>query len=97
MEPVSASPLATPNYMTSPSKRAARARALAQMSTTPATPLHTPFASRLLRAEASAPRTASSRRPQTGRRSFTGTSVRFVDEELPESPTDGRRSANRRP
>lgn len=97
-EPVSASPLATPNYMTSPSKRAARARALAQMSTTPATPLHTPFASRLLRAEASAARTASSRRPRTGRRSsIAGTSVRFVDEELPESPTDGRRSANRRP
>jgi protein SFI1 len=97
MEPVSASPLATPSYMTSPSKRAARARALAQMSTTPATPLHTPFASRLLRAEASASRTTSSRRPQTGRRSLTGTSVRFVDEELPESPTDGRKSANRRP
>lgn len=97
IDPVSASPLATPNYMTSPSKRAARARALAQMSTTPATPLHTPFASRLLRAEASAPRTASTRRPQTGRRSLTGTSVRFVDEDLPESPTDGRRSANRRP
>ncbi|KAJ5682555.1 hypothetical protein N7462_005720 [Penicillium macrosclerotiorum] len=98
LDPVSASPLATPSYMTSPSKRAARARALAQMSTTPATPLHTPFASRLLRAEASAPRTASSRRPQTGRRSLTGTSVRFVDEEsLPESPTDGRKSANRRP
>ncbi|KAJ5883128.1 uncharacterized protein N7473_010014 [Penicillium subrubescens] len=97
MEPVSASPLATPNYMTSPSKRAARARALAQMSTTPATPLHTPFASRLLRAEASAPRNASSRRPQPSRRSLTGTSVRFVDEELPESPTDGRKSANRRP
>ncbi|KAJ5167114.1 uncharacterized protein N7482_005895 [Penicillium canariense] len=97
LEPVSASPLATPNYMTSPSKRAARARALAQMSTTPATPLHTPFASRLLRAEASAPRTTSSRRSQTGRRGMTGTSVRFVDEELPESPTDGRKSANRRP
>ncbi|CEO59360.1 hypothetical protein PMG11_04037 [Penicillium brasilianum] len=97
MEPVSASPLATPSYMTSPSKRAARARALAQMSTTPATPLHTPFASRLLRAEASASRNTSSRRPQTGRRSLTGTSVRFVDDELPESPTDGRKSANRRP
>ncbi|EPS25285.1 hypothetical protein PDE_00218 [Penicillium oxalicum 114-2] len=95
IDPVAASPLATPNYMTSPSKRAARARALAQMSTTPATPLHTPFASRLLRAEALAPRSASSRRSQPGRRTMTGTSVRFVDEELPESPTDSRRSANR--
>lgn len=94
---VSASPLATPSYLTSPSKRAARARALAQMSTTPATPLHTPFASRLLRASNSAAQTASSFRPRTGRRTSIGTSVRFVDEELPESPTDGRRSANRRP
>lgn len=94
---VSASPLATPSYMTSPSKRAARARALAQMSTTPATPLHTPFASRLLRASNSAAQSASSLRPRAGRRSSIGTSVRFVDEELPESPTDGRRSSNRRP
>lgn len=94
---VSASPLATPSYMTSPSKRAARARALAQMSTTPATPLHTPFASRLLRASSNAAQTASSFRPRAGRRSSMGTSVRFVDEELPESPTDSRRSANRRP
>lgn len=92
-----ASPLATPSYMTSPSKRAARARALAQMSTTPATPLHTPFASRLLRASASTNPVASSMRPRTGRRSSMGTNVRFVDEELPESPTDGRKSANRRP
>ncbi|KAJ5082384.1 Sfi1 spindle body [Penicillium argentinense] len=96
-EPVSASPLATPSYMSSPSKRAARARALAQISTTPATPLHTPFASRLLRASNPAAQTTSSLRPRTGRRSSMGTSVRFVDEELPESPTDGRRSANRRP
>ncbi|KAJ5161682.1 Sfi1 spindle body [Penicillium capsulatum] len=99
-EPVSTSPVVTPNYNTSPSKRAARARALAQMSTTPSTPLQTPFASRLLRAEVSAPRTNSSLRPRTGRRSSVGTSVRFVDEtleELPESPTDGRRSSSRRP
>ncbi|KAJ5618863.1 RAVE complex protein Rav1 C-terminal [Penicillium lagena] len=98
-EPVSASasPLATPSYMNSPSKRAARARALAQMSTTPATPLRTPFASRLLRVNSAAAYTTSSRRPRTGRRNSIGTSVRFVDEELPESPTEGRRSANRRP
>lgn len=92
-----ASPLATPSYTASPSKRAARARALAQMSTTPATPLHTPFASRLLRASASANQIASSTRSRTGRRSSIGTNVRFVDEELPESPTDGRKSANRQP
>jgi protein SFI1 len=96
-DPISASPLATPNFTTSPSKRAARARALAQMSTTPATPLRTPFASRLLRAGTTTALTTSSKRPRTGRRSSVGTSVRFVDEEPPESPTDGRRSANRRP
>ncbi|KAJ5658720.1 Sfi1 spindle body [Penicillium longicatenatum] len=95
-EPISASPLATPSYLTSPSKRAARARALAQMSTTPATPLHTPFASRLLRADSTG-RSASSLRPRTGRGNSIATSVRFVDDDLPESPTDGRKSANRRP
>ncbi|KAJ5466116.1 RAVE complex protein Rav1 C-terminal [Penicillium desertorum] len=96
-DPISASPLVTPNFTTSPSKRAARARALAQMSTTPATPLRTPFASRLLRAGTTTALSTSSKRPRTGRRSSVGNSVRFVDEEPPESPTDGRRSANRRP
>lgn len=95
-DPISASPLATPNFTTSPSKRAARARALAQISTTPATPLRTPFASRLLRAGTTTALTTSSKRLRTGRRSSVGNSVRFVDEEPPESPTDGRRSANRR-
>jgi protein SFI1 len=96
-DPISASPLATPNFTTSPSKRAARARALAQMSTTPATPLRTPFASRLLRAGTTTALSTSSKHPRTGRRSSVGNNVRFVDEEPPESPTDGRRSANRRP
>ncbi|KAL5339865.1 Sfi1 spindle body protein-domain-containing protein [Aspergillus crustosus] len=89
----STTPLATPNHMTSPSKRAARAR-LARASTTPATPLQTPFASRLLREGVSLPAT-SSRRDRTGRSSALGT-VRFVDQD-PESPTSGRGSANRRP
>lgn len=93
----SPNPLATPNYMTSPSKRAARARVIAQASTTPATPLQTPFASRLLRARTNSavPKTASSKQPRNGRASSLGTNVRFVDEE-PESPTDGRRSSGRR-
>ncbi|KAL4895830.1 Sfi1 spindle body protein-domain-containing protein [Aspergillus ambiguus] len=95
-QPRGTTPLLTPNYLTSPSKRAARARTLAQVSTTPATPLQTPFASRLLRAGITAPRTNSSRRAPTGRGSSMATSVRFVDEE-PESPTEGRRSGNRRP
>lgn len=96
----SSTPLVTPNYMTSPSKRAARARALAQVSTTPATPLVTPFATRLLRAEvggaaSSGSKIGSMRIGRSGRRSSLGTSVRFADQE-PESPTDGRKSANRR-
>ncbi|EYE92323.1 Sfi1 family protein [Aspergillus ruber CBS 135680] len=90
----SASPLATPNYMASPSKRAARARVLAQTSTTPATPLYTPFAGRVLRAEGMAAKSASNRR-RNGRGSALGTSVRFVDEE-PTSPSEGKRSGNRR-
>ncbi|KAL2821284.1 Sfi1 spindle body protein-domain-containing protein [Aspergillus cavernicola] len=90
----SATPLVTPNYMTSPSKRAARARALARASTTPATPIQTPFASRLLREGVTIP-TASSRRDRTGRGSAFGASVRFVDQD-PESPTSGRGSTNRR-
>ncbi|KAE8366093.1 Sfi1 spindle body protein-domain-containing protein [Aspergillus caelatus] len=92
---VSTTPVTTPNYLTSPSKRAVRARALAQVSTTPATPLYTPFASRLLRAGTTAPRSGSNPRTRNGRGSSLATSVRFVDEE-PESPTDARRSANRR-
>ncbi|KAL9619533.1 MAG: hypothetical protein Q9160_005896 [Pyrenula sp. 1 TL-2023] len=41
----------TPRYLSTPSKRAARARALANLSTTPGTPTRTPFAARI-RAEA---------------------------------------------
>jgi protein SFI1 len=40
-------PIPTPGYLNTPSKRAARARALAKMSATPATPLVTPFSARL--------------------------------------------------
>ncbi|KAL1856698.1 hypothetical protein Plec18167_002418 [Paecilomyces lecythidis] len=94
--PISPFSFATPGYLGSPSKRAARARALAQLSTTPATPLRTPFAARL-RAELDDAKVGSGRRggTSTNRRSSLGTSVRFVDVE-PESPTDGRRSANKR-
>ncbi|KAL2869335.1 Sfi1 family protein [Aspergillus lucknowensis] len=91
----SVTPLATPNYMTSPSRRAARARALARVSTTPATPVQTPFASRLLREGVSIP-TASSQRDRSGRGTSLGTSVRFIEQD-PESPTSGKGSANRRP
>ncbi|KAL4939378.1 hypothetical protein BDV06DRAFT_199059 [Aspergillus oleicola] len=94
-QPPSTTPMATPNNL-SPSKRAARARVLARASTTPATPLHTPFAHRLLREGVSVPSTINRR---TGRSTALGTpAVRFVDEEPdPESPTSGKGSANRRP
>lgn len=88
------SPLATPNYMSSPSKRAARARFLAQQgSTTPATPLYTPFAGRLLRAGVLTNPSTSKRR--NGRGSAMGNSVRFADQD-PASPSEGRRSGGRR-
>ncbi|KAL2004131.1 hypothetical protein VTN02DRAFT_6595 [Thermoascus thermophilus] len=87
-------PTATPGYLNSPSKRAARARQLAQISTTPATPLYTPFASRL-RAELAGERQTTGRRGGIGRGTSFGASVRFVDQ-VPESPSDGRRSINRR-
>lgn len=92
--PAMGSPLATPNYMSSPSKRAARARTLAQQgSTTPATPLYTPFAGRLLRAGVLTNPSTSKRR--NGRGSAMGNSVRFADQE-PASPSEGRRSGGRR-
>ena len=43
----SSTPIPTPGYLNTPSKRAARAKALVKMSTTPVTPLTTPFAVRL--------------------------------------------------
>jgi protein SFI1 len=52
---VTATVMPTPGYLNTPSKRAARAKALAKMSTTPATPLTTPFAARLGAGVASSP------------------------------------------
>jgi protein SFI1 len=89
----STTPIATPGYLASPSRRAARARLLAQMSTTPATPLFTPFASRL-RAALDGDRVASENRTRS-RRSSVGTIVRFAIED-PQSPSEGRKSATRR-
>lgn len=90
-------PLETPITLTSPSKQATRARTLAQVSTTPSTPLYTPFAGRLLRAGmgTGTGTAAPSARGRRIKRSPPGTSVRFVDEE-PESPTESRRSANKK-
>lgn len=80
-----------PGYLRSPSKRASRARAIAQMSTTPATPIRTPFASRL-RAQISTGRLESSMKSTNKRNSVAN--VRFADIEEQESPSAGRRSAN---
>ncbi|OJD16652.1 hypothetical protein AJ78_03204 [Emergomyces pasteurianus Ep9510] len=78
-------PMPTPGYLNSPSKRAARARALAQVSTTPATPIRTPFAARLraqqqVRTE---PRQLLHNRGSSvhTRRSSLGANVRFADED----------------
>lgn len=47
-EPAATStPMPAPGYLNTPSKRAARAKALANLSTTPGTPLRTPFAARI--------------------------------------------------
>ncbi|KAI1913003.1 hypothetical protein LOZ61_002980 [Ophidiomyces ophidiicola] len=93
-DPVSHTPVPTPGYLTSPSKRAARARSLYQISTTPATPAITPFAVRLMAAR-DPPRSLPGRRTLYAK-SPLATSVRFAIEEEsePESPTDGR-STNR--
>jgi protein SFI1 len=53
--PVISTAMATPGYLNTPSKRAARAKAWAKMSTTPATPLTTPFAARLRTGVAGSP------------------------------------------
>jgi protein SFI1 len=60
----STTPMLVPGYLNTPSKRAVRARALAQMSTTPATPLGTPLASRLRNQTSSTRRTGTQRRGQ---------------------------------
>ena len=86
-----ASSLVTPNHQTSPLKRAGGTKELAHISTTPSTPLYTPFAGRVLRVEAGTPRTeASSQQRRRVRKSPAGANVRFVEDEVPESPTEGR-------
>lgn len=81
----------TPGYLRSPSKRASRAKAIAQMSTTPATPIRTPFASRL-RAQLTTGRLESSMKSTNKRNSVAN--VRFADIEEQESPSAGRSSTN---
>jgi protein SFI1 len=86
-------PMPTPGYLNTPSKRATRARALAQISMTPATPLRTPFPSRLM-TQTSAQSRPTLSRTNTNSKNIPGSNVRFVDDLEPESPTEGR-STNR--
>ncbi|EGD95138.1 hypothetical protein TESG_02630 [Trichophyton tonsurans CBS 112818] len=83
-------PMSTPGYLNSPSKRAARARALVQMSTTPATPLPTSFPSKLWAASEPRLQPIYSTRRSAFKRGATSTNVRFAIDEEPESPTEGR-------
>jgi protein SFI1 len=84
-EPVATStPVPAPGYLNTPSKRAARATALANLSTTPATPLRTPFVARLRAGMGSSPspiRDTTARRGGLGFRSALGSNVRNTDED----------------
>ncbi|KAK2738327.1 hypothetical protein FQN57_007087 [Myotisia sp. PD_48] len=86
-------PISTPGYLSSPSKRASRAVALFQASTTPATPLPTSFPSRLwASSETRMLKSAYSSRKGGHKRNSMSANVRFAIEEEPESPTEGRPS-----
>lgn len=73
----------TPGYLSTPSKRVARARALANISTTPGTPSRTPFAARvraeMLRTRETQTAPPKSRRDSAGR-SNLGQHVSFSNE-----------------
>ncbi|KAK2880178.1 hypothetical protein FQN49_000497 [Arthroderma sp. PD_2] len=86
-------PISTPGYLNSPSKRAARAKALVQMSTTPATPLPTSFPSKLWAASEPRLQPIYSSRRSAFKRGAMSTNVRFAIDEEPESPTEGRSTA----
>ena len=75
-----------PGYLSTPSKRAARARALVRGSTTPATPKGTPFERRLRSQLASASRT--SRRSEFGRSTLGARpgAIEDISENAPRTP-----------
>ena len=87
-------PMPTPGYLNTPFKRAARARVLAHLSTTPATPLTTPFAARLSAGVASSsspsqPRITTARRGGFSR-SALGSSMSTVEYKPSEALRDGK-------
>lgn len=76
-------PMPAPGYLNTPSKRAARAKALASFTTTPATPLRTPFAARLRQGAGNSPsqgRAATGRRGGLGFKSALGSNIKNSDE-----------------
>jgi protein SFI1 len=83
-EPVATStPMPAPGYLNTPSKRAARAKAIANLSTTPATPLRTPFAARLRAGAGSSPsqgRATTARRDGVGFRSALGSNMEHMED-----------------
>jgi protein SFI1 len=90
--PSSSTPLTVPGYLNTPSKRAVRARALAQMSTTPATPVRTPFAARLRGQAESGRRTGATQHRGLGlRQSRLGVGRGIDDEETMGGEGDWRR------
>lgn len=78
-EPIATStPTPAPGYLNTPSKRAARVKALANLSTTPATPLRTPLAAKLRAGVGifpSQPRATTARRGGLGFKSALGPNV----------------------
>lgn len=77
-------PMPAPGYLNTPSKRAARAKALANLSTTPSTPLRTPFNARLRAAIGSSPsqvRATTARRGGLGFKSALGLNVTNSEED----------------
>jgi protein SFI1 len=77
-------PMPAPGYLKTPSKRAARAKALASLSTTPVTPLRTPFAARLRAGVGGSPsqaKAATARRGGLGFKSALGLNVKNSEED----------------
>ena len=81
---VTSTPMPAPAYLQTPSKRAARARALVNLSTTPATTLRTPFAARLRAGMGSSPshvKVATVERGALGFKSALGSHVKNSGED----------------
>lgn len=77
-------PMPAPGYLNTPSKRAARAKALANLSTTPVTPFRPPFAARLRAGNGNSPgqgRATTARRGGLEFKSARGSNVQNAEED----------------